>query len=115
MKPRPIRVRATVAKHAMNQTESRYAEYLTLQQRVGTILAWHWEPIKLKLGTNWKTTYTPDFFVITPDLLGEFHEVKGFMMDDAAVKIKVAAKQYPWFTFRLARWMKKAWVIDEVA
>jgi hypothetical protein len=111
---RPIRVKSTVARHVMNKTEARYAELLELHKRTGSIIEWRWEPIKLRLGSDHKTTYTPDFAVVLPDGLLELHEVKGFLREDANVKIKTAAYQYPWFTFKLCRWVKKAWMIEEV-
>lgn len=42
-----------------------------------------------------KTFYTPDFVVLAPDGVLEMHEVKGFWEEDARVKIKVAAAQFP--------------------
>ncbi len=97
----------------MNKLEESYSQRLELMQRTGTIVSWAWEPMKLKLGRDWKTTYTPDFLVVTPGGYMEFHEVKGFMEEDANVKIKVAAKDFPWFTFVLARLNKKVWEIKE--
>lgn len=45
-------------------------------------------------------------------------ETKGFMRDDAAVKIKVAARMYPWIKFHLVTKRKKkdggGWAIEEV-
>jgi len=37
----------------------------------------------------------------------EFCEIKGFMMDDANVKIKVAAGQFSQYVFRLVQWDRK--------
>jgi hypothetical protein len=37
----------------------------------------------------------------------EFHECKGFMEDDAAVKLKVAADQHWWWNFVLVTARKK--------
>ena len=54
---------------------------------------WKFESVKLKLATL--TYLTPDFFVLNKDAEVEFHETKGWMLDDAAVKIKVAAAMYP--------------------
>jgi len=54
--------------------------------------------MKLRLAN--KTFYTPDFFVITEEHM-EFHETKGWMRDDANVKLKVAATRFPWFRFIL--------------
>jgi hypothetical protein len=37
----------------------------------------------------------------------EFHETKGFWRDDALVKIRAAAEQYPWFRFLAFRKLPK--------
>ena len=84
----------------MNKLEAEYAQLLGLLKHGGSILDWRYEPIKLRLAHN--TFYTPDFLVIQSDGF-EFHETKGFMRDDAAVKLKVAAQTYPWFTFILVQ------------
>jgi len=42
------------------------------------------------------------------------YEVKGFMRDDAAVKLKVAASLYPWIKFHLVTRKKGEWIIQEV-
>lgn len=77
----------------MNKTEARYADVLEALKRNGNILWYRFEGIKLRLADN--TFYSPDFFVMRDDFVLECHEVKGFWMDDARVKIKVAADQYP--------------------
>jgi hypothetical protein len=57
---------------------------------------------------------TVDFAVMTASGVLEMHEVKGFMTEDANVKLKVAASQYP-FVFRLVRKAKGgAWSITEI-
>ena len=81
----------------MNKTEERYAAELELRLRVGEILWYRFEGTKLRLAD--KTFYTPDFAVMRADNVLEMHEVKGYWMDDAKVKIKVAAAEYP-FIFR---------------
>lgn len=81
----------------MNRTEQAYADYLKLRQATGEILWWKFEAIKLRLADN--TFYTGDFAVLAGDSVLEIHEVKGFWVDDARVKIKVAADQYP-FRFK---------------
>lgn len=80
----------------MNGLEKSYSQNLNILKNTGTIVDWKFEKIKLKLAGD--TFYTPDFFVVKPERI-EFHEVKGFWRDDARVKIKVAAEQYPWFLF----------------
>jgi len=77
----------------MNKTEAAYAARLELLRRDGEIIWWSYEAIKLRLADN--TYYTPDFDVMRADGLLEIHEVKGHWEDDARVKIKVAAEQFP--------------------
>jgi hypothetical protein len=78
---------------AMNKTEATYAQHLELQRAAGTVLWYRFEGLKLRLADN--TFYTPDFAVMASNGQLECHEVKGFWTDDARVKIKVAADQYP--------------------
>lgn len=77
----------------MNKTEQAYAQSLEARKAAGGILWYRFEGIKLRLADN--TFYSPDFVVMLADGTLECHEVKGFWQDDARVKIKVAADQYP--------------------
>lgn len=77
----------------MNKTEAAYAKHLESRKAAGEILWYRFEGVKLRLADN--TFYSPDFVVMLADGLLECHEVKGFWHDDARVKIKVAADQYP--------------------
>ena len=77
----------------MNKLEQEYAQYLERQARTGAIVSWRYEAIKLKLAAN--TFLTPDFFVVNNVGEIEFHETKGYMQEDANIKIKVAASMYP--------------------
>jgi len=92
----------------LNKTEQRFLAYLT--QQAGTIVLS--QRIKLRLAN--KTWYTPDFFVLDPVNRITVYEVKGFMRDDAAVKLKVAAEQYPFFRFALVFWKRGQWDIRQV-
>jgi hypothetical protein len=85
---------------ALNKTEQAYSDFLEKRKAAGEILWFKFEGMKLRLADN--TFYTPDFAVLAADEVMEMHEVKGFMQDDAAVKIKVAAATYP-FRFFLVR------------
>ena len=76
-----------------DRTESEYAEHLELLKRIGEIVWYRFEGMKFRLADN--TFYTPDFSVMRSDGLLEMHEVKGYWMEDAKVKIKVAAEMYP--------------------
>ncbi|MXO67773.1 DUF1064 domain-containing protein [Altererythrobacter marinus] len=87
----------------MNKTEAEYARELELRKSAGEIAWYRFEGLKLRLAD--KTFYTPDFAVMLSTGELECHEVKGFWQDDARVKIKVAADQYP---FRFIALRKRA-------
>ena len=77
----------------MNKLEEKYSVYLDWLKSTGDVLWFKFEGLKLRLADN--TFFTPDFFVMHADQTLECHEVKGFMMEDSNVKIKVAAALYP--------------------
>lgn len=95
----------------MNKTEAAYERVLRARQQAGEIEWYQFEGMTFRLAK--KTRYTPDFTVMLNN--GEFqcHEVKGFMMDDANVKIKCAAEMYP-IRFFVVRLVRKQWEITEV-
>ena len=97
----------------MNKTEAAYAARLESLKLAGEIADYRFECIKLRLADN--TFYTPDFMVLMPNFSFEMHEVKGFWEevkgfweDDARVKIKVAAAQFP-FKFVAVKKTKNGW------
>jgi hypothetical protein len=77
----------------MNKLEAAYALELQRQLQAGEIQWWKFEAMTFKLADN--TRYTPDFAVMRADNVMEFRETKGRWMDDAKVKIKVAAEAFP--------------------
>ena len=98
----------------MNKTESEYYQYLKTLERANEVLWFKFEGLKFKLADN--TTYTPDFVVMNKDGFIELHEVKGYWMDDARVKIKVAADMYPFKFMAIKKRTKKqggGWEIEE--
>lgn len=92
----------------MNKTEAAYASHLDLRRLDGDVLWWKFEGLKLRLADS--TFYTCDFAVMRRDGQMEMHEVKGYMADDANVKIKVAASLYP-FQFYVVRKSKVGWTM----
>ena len=99
----------------MNKTESAYAERLEVLKLKGEILWYKFEGMKFRLADN--TFYTPDFAIMSKTGEIVIHEVKGYMMDDANVKIKVAAELYPFRFFMVRKQKKKdggGWDIAEV-
>lgn len=98
----------------MNKTESEYYQYLKTLERTNEILWFKFEGLKFKLANN--TTYTPDFVVMNKNGFIELHEVKGYWIDDARVKIKVAADMYPFKFMAIKKRTKKqggGWEIEE--
>lgn len=98
---------------AMNKTEQAYERDLRDAKSLGDIVWYRFEGVKLRLADN--TFYTPDFAVMASDNVMECHEVKGFWTDDARVKIKVAAEQYP-FRFKAVKAKSKkdggGWAVE---
>ncbi len=78
----------------LNKTERAYFGQL---QRVKGIAWIGVQCVTLKIGADCR--YTPDFFVITEDGKAEAHEVKGFMREDALVKLKAGARKFLWIKF----------------
>jgi len=99
----------------MNDTEKEYAQRLEILRQAGEIVWFKFEAIKLRLAAN--TFYTPDFAVLNKKMELELHEVKGFWAEDARVKIKVAADQYPIFKIiAVTKGPKKeggGWAVEE--
>lgn len=94
----------------MNKTETKYAELLEAQRRAGKILFWRYESIKFRLAD--RTWYTPDFYIMRPDGTIEIHETKGHWEDDARVKIKATAEQFPELWFVAVQWKKGEWQFE---
>lgn len=96
----------------MNKLEARYAAFLALQKR-GNLLADYWfEAFKLRLAN--KTWYTPDFLVQRPDGTLEIHETKGFMQEDANVKLKITADLYWQFPVFLVTERRGHWIVTRI-
>jgi hypothetical protein len=100
--------------NGMNRLENSYAEHLDSLVAAGDIIWYAFEPIRLKLAE--KTYYCPDFLVCTANYELQVHEVKGYWHDDARVKIKVAAKLFPFRFIAITQRPKKrggGWEIEE--
>jgi hypothetical protein len=99
---------------AMNKTEQAYAATLTQRQHAGEVAWFKFEGIKLRLADN--TFYSPDFAVMLADGALEMHEVKGYWLDDARAKIKIAADLYPMRFIAIQAKPKKeggGWAVEE--
>lgn len=90
----------------MNKTEARFeAEILRPMLGSGVLLWYAYEAVTFKIGPDCR--YTPDFCAQRADGVLVAYEVKAgkrdgspLVTDDAAVKIRVAAQQFP-VVFRL--------------
>lgn len=99
----------------MNQTEKRYAAYLEGEKHAGRVSSYWFESLKLKIADH-SCFYTPDFLVLRPDGSLELHEVKGsprIFQDDAKVKTKAAATQYPFKVFVVYPEKRAGWKVEE--
>lgn len=91
----------------MTKLERDFWERLRAAREAHTFQAVWREPVKLRLaGRCW---YTPDFLTVSS--LGQltFWETKGYMREDASVKLKVAAETYPCFGFVLVVCERREW------
>ncbi len=99
----------------MNKTEAAYYQHLQNKLQSGEIHLIKYEAIKLRLAD--KTYYNPDFLVVLADMTIELHEVKGSWkaphQEDARVKIKVAAEQFPEFQFAAFVKDKGSWTRED--
>lgn len=98
-------------KGKMNKTEEQYAHILEQRKMCGEILWYKFEGIRFVLADH-SCSYTPDFCVLMKDGEIQIHEVKGHWTDDARVKIKVAAAQFP-FAFIAVKKNKGAFEVEE--
>lgn len=114
---RGVKRRTRHAPGSMNKTEQAYAALLQIRFLAGEILGWRFEAYKLRLADA--TFFSPDFMVQLPSGEIQLHEVKAsdrrgkrLIEDDAAVKIKVAAEQFPEFQFCIATKVVSGWEYD---
>ena len=77
-----------------NKTEIAYGQHLDTLIACGEVRRYWFQRWTFKLADDCR--YTPDFMVETPSLGLHVHEVKGFMRDDALVKLKWCAKDFPY-------------------
>lgn len=98
-----LALRPSEAVEQLNKTEAEFLVKLRADK-------WPWigvQAMKLRLASN-KCTYTPDFITVDDGVIVAW-EVKGFWRDDARVKIKVAAKEYPFIRFVAVTKTKSGW------
>jgi hypothetical protein len=106
----------------MNKVEKEFSLLLESLRAVGEVLDWGFEKIKFKLADN--TYFEIDFYYVKSDLSLHLVECKAAWKqkdgsykahweDDARVKIKVAAQQFPFFRFHGAAKAPAGWIREE--
>ncbi len=96
----------------LNKTERRFYEILRGRERRGELCGVRVQAFTLRLANA--VRYTPDFSAVVGGRM-KFFEVKGgFVREDAWVKLKIAAAQYPEFDFVMAQEIKRQWSETEV-
>jgi len=85
----------------MNALEAAYDELLRGRLLLREIAGYSYQGVKFRLAD--RCWYTPDFLVITLDGRAEAHETKGFLEDDAAVKLRVMREAWPGIALVIVR------------
>lgn len=93
----------------MNKTERAFFEKLKREFPEDTVIP---HGITLKIANGCR--YTPDFIRLSAGGPVWCYEVKGFMRDDAAVKVKVAAAIFPTFRFSLVTRKRGQWEFQSI-
>ena len=93
----------------MNKLERRYSLHLATLKAAGEIHDWAFEPEKFRLANKGDACfYTPDFRLLLNDGTVEFHDTKGFLEEDANIKMKWFVQQHP-YPLVVVRWVKGQW------
>lgn len=90
----------------LNKLEQAWLEVLRRRMNDGAVRHIGIQDHGLKIGDHCR--YHPDFMTIDTEGQITFWETKGFMRDDAQVKIKVAARTFPFYRFVLVKRRTKA-------
>jgi hypothetical protein len=117
----PVKKRLRQNCAGLNKTEAAFEVQLKADAKALEIDVLPSQSITLRLGNG--VRYTPDFITVEHEPLDDAagcaqtlraYEVKGFMRDDAAVKLKVAASLYPWIKFHLVTKAKGKFEMQEI-
>jgi hypothetical protein len=98
-------------KGRMNGIETDFSAVLAAMVINGEALWWKHESFNFRLAD--RCWYLPDFFVVMVDGSVEIFETKGFMRDDAAVKLRMFRECYPAFGLTVVKRAKGGgWIYD---
>lgn len=96
----------------MNKLEQAWAAELDRRQCTGTVVWWGFELWKFRLAD--RTWYTPDFVGMLDTGQLVIWETKGWMEEDANVKLKVTSDLYWMFPVYLVKQTKAGLIATEV-
>lgn len=102
-----LTIKPTTDVQKLNKTEAAFLNHLNAGKHLFVLT----QAITLKLGDDCR--YTPDFVTIDPTVITAW-EVKGFWRDDARVKIKCAARMFPWIRFVAVQLSKTNWTFEAI-
>lgn len=102
-----LTIKPTTDVQKLNKTETAFLDHLKAGKHLFVLT----QAITLKLGDDCR--YTPDFVTIDPTVITAW-EVKGFWRDDARVKIKCAARNFPWIRFVAVQRSKANWTFEAI-
>ena len=98
--------RVTKGPDGKNKTERAYGVVLEDRKRAGEVWDYLFDAVNFRLGE--KCFYKPDYLVYLEDGSIEVHEVKGFMEDDARVKVRAFVEKFH-IPLVIVRRRKGAW------
>lgn len=91
----------------MNRLEASYAAYLDQRKAAGEVLAWWFERLAFRVGKS--CFWHADFLVQVADGTLEIHDCKGFAQDDAVVKARAVADEFPFDVYHVTFSKKAGW------
>lgn len=95
-----------------SKLEAEYAQMLEAQARSGLIKSWMYEGITVRLADG--VRFTVDFNVLALDGSLSMVETKGFMREAARVRLLVAARMFPMWSWFLVRKKRGAFVVEAI-
>lgn len=97
-----------------NKLEAEYAAHLEAERQAGKIRAWWPKPFSIRLSRRCR--YELDFLVQTNSWELVIHETKGYMEDDALVKLRFVREEYPFRVFVVRKEKSRGgfeWALEE--
>lgn len=95
-----------------SKLEAEYAQMLEAQARSGLIKSWMYEGITVRLADG--VRFTVDFNVLALDGSLSMVETKGFLREAARVRLLVAARMFPMWSWFLVRKKRGAFVVEAI-